>query len=125
MPVDKGIEKDHFSMVSNKLSQDEELTPEAKGIILEILSRPEDWIIYKSQLTRKHTGITKINRIFKELREAGFLHIFYFRNTGKIRDKIWCAFGKPKTNEEFLEYQKTSGFKMFLQRHYYDKGYNL
>jgi hypothetical protein len=81
------------------------MTPEAKGVLIELLSRPEDWVVYKKQFLRTHrfgkTGSDKVDRIFKELQQFGHLQIITDRdnNTGQILDRFWLVFEEPQLVE--------------------------
>ena len=77
MPILKRIKfEKNFVDVPNEIAQSEELTYEAKGLLMELLSRPDNWEIHKNQLVRKHTRITKINRIIEELKKNKYIAIF-------------------------------------------------
>jgi hypothetical protein len=71
-------EKD-FTTFSNKLFQDEYLSWIAKGLLSYIISRPLDWKIYRSQLSKIYKGKEKgngkyaIDRAFQELISEGFI----------------------------------------------------
>ncbi len=104
MPILKTLLKEkNFTSFYNSLLQNEILTYEAKGLLVELISRPADWRIYKSQLTREHTKETKINRIFKELKQAGYLYIHTERDnkTKQIVDRFWIVSDEPLTKEQF------------------------
>lgn len=105
MPILKTLnQSSKFIGIHNDLAQNEELTYEAKGMLLELLSRPEDWDIYKTQLCRKHTQKTKINRIFKELKIQGYIKLFQIRSedNSQIVDRMWIASDKPLSDAEWL-----------------------
>lgn len=89
----------NFTTIMNEILQNPNLTYEAKGLLAELLSRPNDWKVYKSQLIRKHTKGTKLNRIFKELQQARHFRIRTIRdkNTGKITDRVWDIYEEPFT----------------------------
>jgi hypothetical protein len=75
------------------------LSFEAKGLLVELLSRPENWTIHKSQFNRRSAGRHKINRIFAELRNAGYLQIEVVRGSdNRITDNVWTAADMPIFN---------------------------
>ena len=104
MPILKNISPEtNFAMLSNDILQDEILNYDSKGVLVELLSRPEDWKVYKEQLLRPHTRHVKLDRIFKELQKAGYLYIHTIRKDGKIFDRCWIVSSKPITKEEFKQ----------------------
>lgn len=117
MPVIKrNCIEDGFAQISNRLLQREDLTYETKGLLCELLSRPEDWVVYKSQLKRSHTGQTKIDRIFKEAQEKGYLHIENSYVDGKINERSWYVSSEPK--QEWIDaYAKKSYLKPIDLKH--------
>jgi len=96
----KKTRSDNFTVLPNDILQNENLTYEARGLLCELLSRPQNWIIYKSQLITKKQGKTVINRIFKELQENGYLFIYNKRDNNKIIDRCWIASDEPLTKDE-------------------------
>jgi hypothetical protein len=62
-----------FVVVSNATAQDCELSFEAKGILLYLLSQGDNWTIQLTDLQRKgRTGRDRVNRIMKELEKHGY-----------------------------------------------------
>lgn len=115
MPILKHFNhaKDHFTTLPNTFLQDQNITYEAKGLLCELLSRPEDWIIRKKQLLRPHTGETKISRIVKELTAAGYLYCMSIRteDNSKIKDRIWIASAVPVEKKVFQDFNGKSSKK--------------
>lgn len=97
MPIIKRkCREDGFAIIGNELLQSEDLTYEAKGLLVELLSRPEDWRLVKSQLLRQHTGKDRLTRILGELQTAGFVKIEVARaSDGKISDRYWVVASEP------------------------------
>jgi hypothetical protein len=64
----------NFTIVPNRVFEDDRLSVEAKGVLGYLLSRPHDWTIRLVQIgpTLK-IGRDKLERIFKELIEAGYV----------------------------------------------------
>lgn len=61
------------------------LSVEALGLLLYLLHLPQDWVIYKTQLHVKlDLGREKLDRIFKELQECGYIISIEKRTAGKI-----------------------------------------
>lgn len=100
MPVLKIIKNKDFVTMTNILAQNPDMSYEAKGLLLELLSRPNDWKIKKEQFIRKHAGETKITRIFKELQEKNYVYLC----------TILTGDGKRiKTRKWFINYEKIFG----------------
>jgi hypothetical protein len=117
-------EKD-FTMLSNKLLQDCNITIEEKGLLVYLLSLPTDWVLYKKSLPEK-TMESKgtIDRVFKQLQEKGYIlsvkvidpktkvfkgwnHIVYEEPTLQI----------PDTREEPSSTKADVGQSLPIQRH--------
>ena len=100
----------NFTILPNHLLQNRELSYEARGLLCELLSRPEDWRIYKTQLIRsgffKNNGRDVVNRIFRELRHFGYLYIHYVRTEDRrrIKDRVWFVSSEPFSLEEWRTY---------------------
>jgi len=97
--------KKNWTSFPNKLLQDKELTYEAKGLLQEMYSRPEDWVFHKNQLERIHTGLSKINRIFKELRDKRYIALASVRdeNLHRIIDRIWFISLEPYSHKKWTK----------------------
>jgi len=106
MPALKSIKySDNFTVVPNSFAQDQAISFDAKGFLLDLLSRPKNWIVHKMMFVKKPKesdkfnkdgrkiikyGYTVINRIFKELKEAGYIYLYNIRDEKKkILDRVW------------------------------------
>lgn len=65
--------KNPYVMISREMAQDKSISPKAKGVLLYILSLPDDWKIYHSQL-QEGLGIGEdyLNSAIEELINAGY-----------------------------------------------------
>ena len=99
MPVIKKLKQDvNYVQVPNETARNKELSPEARGILIELLSYPEDWEIHKESLYCEGMGREKLNRIIKELRTKKYLFLIDIRDPkGRIIDRVWCP--TPKSSE--------------------------
>ena len=71
MPIIKGKFQTQYVQVSNKTAQDNNLSFEARGLLVFMLSLPEDWVIHKSWLIEQTSaGRDKIQRMVNELVKA-------------------------------------------------------
>jgi len=91
MAIIKHICKKNYVVISNSFAQNKNLSYEARGVLLELLSRPEDWVVHKNQLCNKYCKITKLNRIFTELKNAGYLKLIHKRSNNKISGNEWIV----------------------------------
>jgi len=109
MPIIKTLKKEKdFVQIDNALARNTELTYEAKGLLLELLSRPTNWKVHKNQLARSHTKESKITRIMKELQTHRYGRIIQVRdkNNRRIKDRVWIISESPKTEEEWIKIEE-------------------
>lgn len=84
----------HYFSVSRATAQDATLSFEARGVLLYLLSKPDDWTVQIADLMREGgIGRDKAKAILKELRAAGYIeteitHDDDGRFSGKI-DRIY------------------------------------
>jgi len=64
----------NFTVILNKTITDERLSMESLGVLISILSLPDDWVIRKNDLQeRLRVGRRIIDKCFLELKDAGYL----------------------------------------------------
>ena len=74
-----------YVMVYKGMPEDELLSLKAKGLLLYILTKPDDWQIYIKQLASKLKESTNtIARIIRELRKQGYCHRTKIREVNGI-----------------------------------------
>jgi hypothetical protein len=72
----------HFTIILNEVLQTDEMSARAKGLYAYLISLPDDWKIYKTELTRHFTeGRDALDSAFKELERAGYIEKAQRRNT--------------------------------------------
>lgn len=64
----------NYTCISNKCLQDTRLSMKARGLLVQLLSLPENWILYKSEIEKynrdhKHA----VNSAITELESLGYL----------------------------------------------------
>jgi uncharacterized phage protein (TIGR02220 family) len=65
---------DNFTIVANEIFRRSDVSARAKGIYAYIMTLPDDWKLYKSELYNHFTeGITAIDTAFKELEKLGYI----------------------------------------------------
>jgi hypothetical protein len=63
-----------FTMVKNDVLRSKSLTIEERGLLVYLLSLPEDWILYKSKLHENMPDSKgTIDRVFKNLQDKGYI----------------------------------------------------
>lgn len=61
-------------MISNVGLKDEKLSFKAKGLLAYMLSLPDDWVFYETELVNHSTdGLASVKSGLKELQERGYL----------------------------------------------------
>jgi len=100
--------KKRFTTVSNKLAQDTEISLKAKGLMVYLLSLPDDWIVYVDHLAKTlKEGKSAILSALKELKGFGYVHL-----TKKGFKEGWeyFIFEEPTSREEFKLFLRTNRF---------------
>ncbi len=103
MSILKHYKKTGYVQISNILAQNTSLSYEALGLLVNLLSRPDDWVVHKSYFRIESCGEVKLNRIFKELQDAGYLHLSDIRENNKIIDRYWTVSDEPIQSREKWE----------------------
>ena len=74
MPVFRVSKNRDFTVIANSVFKDRRLSPKAKGILVEMLSLPENWdYTLKGLTTLFSDGIDSIRQGIKELEEHGYI----------------------------------------------------
>tara|TARA_R100000654_G_scaffold14456_1_gene31116 strand:- start:15604 stop:16245 length:642 start_codon:yes stop_codon:yes gene_type:complete len=77
--------KTDYTVISNVFLRDERLSLKSKGLLAYVLSLPNDWVLYVSELANHHKdGISAIYSAFKELTELGYVRRKRERIEGKL-----------------------------------------
>jgi len=70
-----------FTTIPNALINDSEISFKAKGILIYLLSKPDDWKVYESDIVNHSTdGRDKVRSGIKELLDAGYISRAQTRN---------------------------------------------
>jgi hypothetical protein len=85
MSIVKSKHASNYTVLPNEIFTSG-LSIEAIGLLSYFLSLPHDWVIYKTQLhTQLKMGRDKVDRIFKELNDKGYLmSVKEFNNKGQF-----------------------------------------
>ena len=92
-------ESGNFVTVHKSFIHDDNLSWKAKGILLYLLSRPDDWRIYETELNKHSSdGRDSLRTGIKELEETGYIHRTRKRNEkGQLREYEYQVF--EQTNQ--------------------------
>lgn len=133
-PQDEGY---RFSVVSNSLIRDENLSPECRWLIIYLLSNKEGWKINVQQVInhlKPHMGRDKVHALFNEAIQAGYLkrEIIARKNAkgGTLKGFRYIVSESPKFKQinQHTENQDTGdqgpGFPHNKKYYRYKKDYN-
>lgn len=95
-----------FAILSNKLLQDSRLTMGALGVLVRLLSRPDNWETNSETLAREfNCGRDAVRTNLKKLQEIGYIKLFKSQDKLGRWSSVWMVFedcadtpetGKPK-----------------------------
>lgn len=90
-----------YTMIRRDIAEDQTISWAAKGLMLYLLSRPDDWRVHLNDLRNRSTnGICSVRNIVDELIEHGYLH----------RNKTHNELGHFEWHYLVYEVPTTSGF---------------
>ena len=95
-----------YTVINNTVLKDERLSWKAKGVFCYLLSLPEDWVIYQSELLKHSTdGRESLRNAINELEEYGYLIIDKTRDEKGHFTAIYKIIENPneKTESEKTE----------------------
>lgn len=92
--------KEDFVIVHNLVAQNKNLSFEARGLLIMLLSLPDDWVIHKSWIMKEYKiGREKLKRMFNELEVNGyFASLEMVREDGKFIGKNYMVYDRPANN---------------------------
>lgn len=90
-------ESGNFVTVHKSFIHDDNLSWKAKGILLYLLSRPDDWQIYETELVRHSTdGLSGLKTGIKELEKVGYIQRTRKRDDkGRLKEYEYAVYEKP------------------------------
>ncbi len=87
----------NFSVISNSVIRDTRLSYRARGILLDILSRPDNWRVSADSLARTGCeGRHAILSALKELREVGYMRTEKLRKDNGQFETVSIVYDTPK-----------------------------
>ena len=96
---------ENFTMINNSLIQDKRISWKARGMLIYILSLPDDWVIYAKEVqTHSPDGKASFATGMKELEKYGYIVKEYKRNDkGHIVGMNYRVYDNPDKAVENLE----------------------
>lgn len=75
MAIIRKKQKERFSIVDNKVIEDKRLSFKARGLLIYMLSKPDDWKFYTEELAKRSDkdGISAIKSALNEIESTGYL----------------------------------------------------
>ena len=107
MPIIKtGIEvlktTGDYSIITNVPFSDPNLSFKAKGVLIYLLTKKENWIIHVQDLMNNSTnGRDSVYSALRELREFGYAELKTKRKDGRIIRKYWSVTDRPTLKRVF------------------------
>lgn len=79
------MKRSHFSIIHNEVVRRSDISWKAKGIMVYILSLPDDWVIYLEEVAKHATdGMSSFRTGWDELKAKGYVKRSPIREKGKI-----------------------------------------
>lgn len=98
--------KKNYVTLTNELAQNHKITLRAKGMMLYLLSLPDDWKINVNHLCKVMIeGRDAIITVIKELKKFGYIH---HHKEGFQEGWQYFVFETPTSEEEFKEFLRTT-----------------
>ena len=97
MAFRKSSKNKNFTVVDNEVAQHDQLSMESRGLLVFMLSLPDDWIFHRSWLQEKCPGWgrEKLQKVLKELELFGYLvRTAKQSHGGKMSGWIWEIFAE-------------------------------
>lgn len=90
----------NFTIVSNDVINDARLSLEARGLLLWLLSKPENWQTNSDLLAAQHgVGRDRIRRVLRQLSDVGYMKLETLRNEAGRITKRWMIYDIPQAEE--------------------------
>ncbi len=103
---------ENYTVISNVFLRDKSLSLKSKGLLAYLLSLPNDWDVYATELVLRHKdGITAIYSAIKELEDSGYLKRERVRVNGKLAGVNYIVSETPILENLSLENLKEDNLK--------------
>ena len=102
MAIQRVKRKTNFTIMSNYGLKDKRMTAKAKGVLAYMLTLPDDWIFYESEIVKNmKDGRDSIRSAMRELESFGYLVRQQERNGGKFDKVDWLVSDEPLDTTAF------------------------
>lgn len=111
--IKRVIKEAKYAQIDNDLINNRELSFKALGIMTYILSKPDDWQIYISDLCRDKDGEKSVRAGLNELRDKKYMQRYrvYDMDTGKVHHWETLVSETPFEDSEIISSVKEKYFK--------------
>lgn len=101
MSIIRSPRKDRgFTVISNSVAQDSRLSMRALGLLVRLLSRPDNWETNSTTLAREFdVGREQMQGVLRELASFGYMELVKHRQTDGTFISRWYVYDEPKTGE--------------------------
>jgi hypothetical protein len=100
MAIVKSKHASNYTVIPNEIFK-QEMSPEAIGLLVYLLSLPHDWVIYKTTLHNTFgVGRDKMNSMFKELEKRGYILSVRSQNKEGVFVYEHVVYDKPFNGEQ-------------------------
>ena len=98
MPVLRQHHTRDFTVIPNALLQDQRLSCRDRGLLVWMLSKPQEWEFSKISIVKELVldGESSIKSGIKNLKAAGYLEIRQERVKGKVSRSVWTVSDTPQ-----------------------------
>ncbi|AID01536.1 hypothetical protein BE24_05460 [Staphylococcus xylosus] len=112
-------ESGNFVMVHKDFIHDSNLSWKAKGILLYLLSRPDDWQVYETEIVKHSSdGLSGLKSGIKELEEVGYIQRNRKRDDkGRLKEYEYLVYEQPN-HVRFSNVGKTNVGNSYIGKTY-------
>ena len=100
------VTKTHYTVLPNRIINSPDMSFKAKGVLAYMLSRPDDWQFYLSEIVKHATdGMSAVRSAVQELIDNRYIVRIRDRDeeTGKFAGYIYLVFDFPQEHPEIYE----------------------
>lgn len=89
-----------FTIVSNAVAQDQRLSMRALGLLVRLLSRPDNWETNSATLAREFdVGREQMQGVLRELSDLGYMRLVKHRMDDGTFNSRWHVYDEPETTQ--------------------------
>lgn len=88
----RSIHSNNYTIIDNQLINDGRLSLEQKGLLVYLLSKPDNWVFSHGSIRKDLSlGKNKLNKLTHELQELGYLRIEKHKPDKNHNGKFWYS----------------------------------